>query len=122
MLAGGIVNRSLQAADDIFGIGYFIKIQLFQEVQLQHGCYHVIGWLDEVVLRAAGLDLGQQFFIIGKNVVIHFTVVLLFKFGNDLRIEIVGPAEQVQHLLVAAGGSCCVLFGSVTATAHESQR
>ena len=122
MLAGGIVNRSLQAADDIFGIGYFIKIQLFQKVQFQHSCYHVIGGLDEVVLRAAGLDLGQQFFIIGKNVVIYFTVVLLFKFGNDLRIEIVGPAEQVQHLLVAAGGSCCVLFGSVTAAAHESQR
>jgi hypothetical protein len=121
MFAGGIVDRSLEAADDVFGVGDIVQVQFFQQVQLQHGGYHVVGGLDKVVLRAAGLDLGQQFFVIGKNVVIYFTVVLLFKFGNDLRIEVVCPAEQVQHLFFAACGSSCVFFGSVTAAASQGQ-
>lgn len=121
----GLLYLPILIPEIVMGLSLLV---LFAQAQVPLGkttliLAHITFCVSFVVITVnASLDLGQQFFIIGKNVVIYFTVVLLFKFGNDLRIEIVGPAEQVQHLLVAAGGSCCVLFGSVTAAAHESQR
>jgi hypothetical protein len=48
-------------------LGRALTIQRFQQFQLDHGSYHVVGRLDHIVTGAAGLNLGQQFFVIGKT-------------------------------------------------------
>ena len=99
-----VIGGMFQAFNQVgLYVGQFAVVQFLQHVQLDHGGDHVVGRLDDIKLGAAGLHLGQQFFVVGIYVVIDAAVVGLFKFRQYLGIEIVGPAVNIQYLLFFFG-------------------
>ena len=103
MVSGGVVSRRLQIFDQMLGIGHLAQVHFFQQLELQHGSDHIITGLDHVVTCAAGLNLGQEFFIVGEYVIINLAVIFLFEICKNLGVKIVSPAKQIQNLFPVCG-------------------
>ena len=98
IFAGRVKGQLAQVSTDVFCIGDLGKIQFFQHIQLAHGSYHIVGRHDDIKLGSACLHFSQQFFIVRKNVIGDFAVVLLFKIRYNIGIKIICPPVKVQDL------------------------
>lgn len=109
----GVKGILFEFIHDEFRIGHLTLVEFFQKAQFFHGRDHVVRRLDNIILGAAGLQFGKEFFIIGKDVIVDLAVIFFLEFLDDFRIEVISPAKNVEDtaffffcfLSAAAAGS-----------------
>lgn len=92
----GVKGILFELIHDEFRIGHLTLVEFFQKAQFFHGRDHVVRRLDNIILGAAGLQFGKEFFIIGKDVIVDLAVIFFLEFLDDFRIEVISPAKNVE--------------------------
>ena len=100
MLAARIEGGILEDRIKVGEIGQLRPVDRHHHIGLDHALEIVVGRADHIIARIAGLELGEQFVIVGEEIHLHLNAGGLLEIGERRLADISIPIVEVELLLL----------------------